>query len=296
MNKKITLGFLASVLTLFLSGCINNSSKDEYKKLVAMEDKLKEEQKVMLKHINEKYDLNIVDTYMFKGHMSDDIFGFFYDKNDPSYALQVKLGTDGKIEDNAEDYFYTYKGRSEVHKLLEKHKPDNLLNDYVYGLFPDGIWGVAYTSTGARNYIGIAIMKDSINIDEELKSDYKLIKEIENVYEQKYPDVEFSGVKVSYIEKGEFDFDKFKRESFQGYLSETNAEKGTMINDLSDEDIYYLDLSGDDPVGRKSYYEDNTKPNVVFSYKMLYEDYWKINSFDGYKKAAYESNLKNNNH
>ena len=148
-----------------------------------------------------------------------------------------------------------------------------------------------------HDYLTFGVMKDKIDIDKELESDYQFVKEVMEIYKNEFPDSTFRGVNVVYLEKGDFDLEKFKKESFEGVFNSENQERSDIIFDMADENTHKVSISDigykANIGGGKPYFKDNAKPTKVFRYKILNmedEGEFKINSLEEYKKLAYKEN------
>jgi hypothetical protein len=288
MKNFATLLFILFI-TISLTGCFPNSEK-----IIQKYDKLYEKDKeMMINHLEKKYNLEIIDAYVTRSRNGDEIIGYFFDKNDPSLGFQVMKYSDGKMKDNVDDSMHQYKARIRVYDLLEKFKPDNMLNDYLeFGADP--IWGpIGGSTNGGNSWLRFAVMKDKIDINKELESDYLIVKEAMKIFKEEFPDETLGGVEVIYIEKGNFDFEKFKQESTDGRFYYESQDRSGLPSDITKYpytiriiDEGYKASYGSD----KDYYLENEKPTEILKYRLTTEnrnfDELNITSFDDYKKLA----------
>lgn len=273
MKKMIVILGLSALLVV-LTGCSILKEKPSYEV----------EKAEISKYLEEEYDLQIAEVDLWieesdnstHGTKKGDMLATVYDKRDPSLAIQVqKHAESGEFETT---YIKeAFELRQEIFALLEKHKPGNPLNQFQ-GVYPESIYGVALISPGSTG-MHLGVMRDKIDIDRELESNWALEQEVEAAidrYIEKHPDSMDKEFHVSYrfYEKGNFDLDRYiRRHKEEGYYGIYEKIFGVTIDDHN---IFLSEL------------KEKDKPKIVFDYQVSMEERAQINNVEEYKKKAYE--------
>ncbi len=278
MNKKVAVMGL-SVMLLF-SGCSLGKPKPTYEA----------EKAQMISAIESKYPyLEIVSAEVWaserrmNGVKTGQMIGTFVDKNDPSFALQAAMQDDGTV--NIEFSETMYKARIELIDILKKHKPGNVLNDYLE-FQPEGVVGpVTIITFTDLDPVIVGVMRKSINSQTELEDDYLMTQEMNEVVKKYYPELEFDGIRVIHWEQGEFDWAKWKERSFNGadYWM-TQTIKGRLVEDLDHDGGGYSKKNW-----KSGFYSDkNALPTRVLDYTVYGMDGFQPGSKEEFMAQAME--------
>lgn len=258
MKKRVAVIGL-SVLVL-LSGCSLGKPKPTYEA----------EKAQMISAIESQYPyLEIVSAEVWpserrmNGVKTGQMIGTFVDKKDPSFALQAAMQEDGSVKIEFSETMY--KARIELIDILKKHKPGNVLNDYLE-FQPEGVVGPVTVITFADlDPVIVGVLRKSIDTQAELEDDYLMTKEMNEVVKKYYPNLEFDGIQVIHWEQGKFDWDKWLKHSFIGadYWM-TRTIKGGLVGELDH------DHGGYSKKHWKSglYSKKNPLPTRVLDYKV----------------------------
>jgi hypothetical protein len=188
--------------------------------------------------------------------------GVAYTEKDPSLGVQFYIDGNGKVIDVINKKQHDI--RIKIQEILNRYRPDNPVGEY-FAFEPGGIDGPFLSSGGDRDTtLEYGILLDSTDsIKEELRKDYNIAAEVQNLYHKSYPNTKGNsfGVNIAYYVKGDYSLSLWMKNSEWGQYWNDQINRGRMV--------LYLDK--DNEQGKGYFTKEIVKPKRILQYDISEE-------------------------
>ncbi|WP_077618357.1 hypothetical protein [Bacillus sinesaloumensis] len=235
MKYKALFIFIAALLVVgAVWKIMSNTQEEEY-------PEVKEQ---FVDYLTKTHDLMISSGFVYKsgrstnGVKEGDFIGVFYDERDPSFMIQLSIDQqDNSVRDTFDSK--TFRIRQEIFDVMNTYRKDNEFNGYL-SFSPEGIRGPNLTSVSYGRInptISYSVIREEIDIEKELESDYLIAKEVNEIVNKHY-DMDLNRVGVTYFEKNGFNFESYLEQFKKNYGEDIYGSSITNYGHLHKPHVY----------------------------------------------------------